>query len=88
MKNILIAVLWIVLAWVNSGFLHANWVYKARGIYNKSKCIEDQGIELGLDLLLMPVVIVVTPFVTGFYQHGWKWSCTDAPRLDSYGFED
>jgi hypothetical protein len=37
-------------------------------------CRKDMGFAMGWSLL--PPAWVVAPFLTGFYEHGFKWNCS------------
>ena len=68
---IALIVIWLVGAFINSGFVYAD--FRGRWpILNSPRDIrEDTGMAILFSLL--PVVgWIVTLFVTGFYYHGWK----------------
>lgn len=82
-KRTACVIVWLILSWVNAGFLHASFHAEFPELFNRRHCRYDQSFSLGISLV--PVTWVVTPFVTGFYADKWEWSCTGAPLYNKYG---
>ena len=65
--------IWIA-AWVLTWpALLADWQSIGDGEFAASSCRHELGAAMGVAIL--PPVWVVTPFMTGFYEHGLKFSC-------------
>lgn len=71
MKTTLIVCVWAAMSYVNIGWLLAEF----QGDWGSHESLKREGYrtDLGFAALLstLPFAWIVTPFVTGFYQHGW-----------------
>ncbi len=71
-------VAWIAIGIINAGFVQADLEHALDYMGNKS-CggyRKDLGFSVGWSML--PMTPLATPFMTGFYQHGWRLT----PRED------
>lgn len=71
--KLLIVIIWIGLAWVNAGFLSADFNHIGDDLpgFQYEHYREVLAASLGVSLLFGPAAWAITPFVTGFYEHGW-----------------
>lgn len=71
MKYLLYVVLYIGCVIGNTGFLLANLYDNPRFYVIRDKDYRsDLGAAAGISLV--PVTWLMTPFMTGFYEHGWR----------------
>lgn len=86
MKNTIItATIWLGCGFLASGFACADFEHcldftdgPQPSAFACSKYRQDLGAATGIGLILGPVALAISPFVTGFYPHGW----TLRPRPD------
>ena len=84
LRNLAVVVVYIVMWFVTWGgaLQHFYMLYPA--VNSKHECRGERAFSMGI--AAVPVVPwVVIPFLTGFYQDGFKWSCSDAPDRNQYG---
>lgn len=74
MRKLAIAVAWIALGVSNSGFVNANLQHRFDDSedYKCKSYRSDLAFSVGWSALFSPIAIVLTPFVTGFYEYGWR----------------
>lgn len=46
--------------------------------FNRERCRQDMSMAMLFGLL--PNFMIIAPFVTGFYEHGLKWSCSNGSK--------
>lgn len=68
---IIVCVLWLWTWGALMADLNSGWTAK---IYNDNERQEHYRRDLAVTcfLALLPVFWVLSPFITGFYQHGWR----------------
>jgi len=77
MKYIPYAVLWVTAAILNAGFLNADFRGRFPALTRNPDWTHHNCADaLGINLPVLPVAVVMTPFLTGFYYHGWTLSCS------------
>jgi hypothetical protein len=67
-------VVWAFCGTINYGAILA---YDVHDTYSDTyrDCRSNQGFAAAWGGLLAPITTFITPFVTGFYVDGFKWSC-------------
>jgi hypothetical protein len=78
-----VILLYITLYVLSVGAMEATRKREFPTIYNQHECREDQAFAIAWSAI--PLAPVIAPFMTGFYQDGFKYSCKDAPVTDSFG---
>ena len=92
MRKLKWLLMWLILGILNSGFVNADLEHEFDFISDKNcrNYRHDLSFAIGWSVLLGPLGAAVTPFTTGFYEHGWRLlpreDCapgkTEAPRKD------
>jgi hypothetical protein len=78
-RALIIAVVWLGLAYVNAGFMLADFLGAVGSIaQSRSEWRETLGFCIGMSLI--PITWLEAPFVTGFYVHGWMRPTLEPPE--------
>ena len=72
--------MWFIIAWITCGIIAAGFLN--RHSQESFYAWDSDGIELretlaksiGMGLLFGPVALIISPFMTGFFIHGWSLS--------------
>jgi hypothetical protein len=77
MKLAFIAIVWLGMATFDYGAqlgdLQGRWNGDPQ--FQAEMCRQNMGFAAGWSLVTGPIGFAVTPFTTGFYEHGFKWTC-------------
>ena len=68
-ETLLYACLYLVSVWVTWGFLYADFQREFPTLAKRDQRSDSAGTLL---LALNPISWVISPFLTGFFRHGWK----------------
>lgn len=80
MKNldlcILALILWIGCGVISAGFINASYRGNYPSLYKDAKWAKDKCAHFyGMAIIFGPVNLILSPFTTGFYQHGYHATC-------------
>lgn len=70
--------IWMTLSVITYGAIFAGFqgALNAFPQMQRNLCRQDMGQAALLSLI--PVTWVIAPFMTGFYEHGFKWTCEES----------
>ena len=69
-----VLIFWLACASVSSGALLADFQHMDMDPKIRY-CREDMGVAWGAGLIGGPITLAMSPFLTGFYEHGFQWTC-------------
>lgn len=68
-KWVAILLIYVGLVTANTGFLNSHFEY----YFYEPVCKDYRGdLAFSVAISLVPLTWIITPFMTGFYEHGWR----------------
>ena len=81
--KILFVTLWLIFGTLNTGAVYASFTHKfPRLSEHYTHRREDLAFAIVWGGIAAPITTFVTPFVTGFYVHGWSLDISKPPVCD------